>query len=147
MSTHLIGSTVLMALLVVTIFAGVSRIGQREKRDTAALPVKQADTPGGRVSRAADSPAGLGTIFLVLTLVLGATTLAAIGPASGMLPNAFAIVMGIVGLLLAGFLFLGTYAVVREYGLGAAHGVAAGLIGLGGAGILLVAANLVFDFI
>lgn len=148
MSTHLIGSTVLMALLVAGIFVGVTRIGRRhrERQGTGGVPARREGTRADRVSRTVDTPAGLGTIFVVLMLAAGLLTVAAVGGPVGDLPNAFAMVTALLGLLVTGFLFLGTYVVVRQHGLGPAQGVAAALFGVGGVGILVVAANLVFGF-
>lgn len=144
MSTHLIGSTVLMVLVLGAIYLGIARIDKRQRTETAELPATRSEVVGGRLSQTADDPAELGAIFAVLVLVLGAMTLGVVGGPTAMLPNPFALVVALMGLLLTGFLFLGTYVVVRQYGLGPAQGLAAGLFLLGGAGILLVAANLVF---
>lgn len=145
MSTHLIASTALMAVVLGAIYLGMARLGDRQRSVTSALPARRSESAAGRVSRASDDPAGLGAVFVVLVLALGALTLAAVGALPASVPSGFALAVGLLGLLLTGFLFLGTYVVVREHGLGAAQGVAAGLFGVGGLGILLVAANLVFD--
>lgn len=149
MSAHLFGSTVLMALLVVAIFVGVTRVGRRHRRrqESAELPAKRDETAARRVSRTLDTPAGLGAVFVVLVLVAGLSTVAAVGGPLGSLPNAFALITAFLGLLVTGFLFLGTYVVVRQHGLGQAQGLAAGLFGVGGVGILVIAANLVFNFV
>lgn len=146
MSTHLIGSTVLMVLVLGAIYLGLARIGTRQHAETADLPARRSDAAVGRLSETADDPAELGAIFVVLSLAIGAASLAAVGGPAEMLPSAFAAIVGLIGLLLVGFLFLGTYVVVRQHGLGRAQGVAAGLFGVGSVGILVVAANLVFGF-
>lgn len=147
MSTHLIASTVLMGLVLGAIYLGIARLDRRERQQTsAALPATRSEAPAGRLSRTADDPAELGAIFVVLVLAVGAVTLVSVGGAPELLPGAFSIVVGFLGLLLTGFLFLGTYVVVRQHGLGTAQGVAAGLFGVGSVGILVVAANLVFGF-
>jgi hypothetical protein len=94
-----------------------------------------------------DTPAGLGAIFVVLTVTAGLLALTAVGGPADLLPSAFALIVGMLALLLVGFLFAGTYVVVRQHGLGPAQGLVVGLLGVGSAGILLVAANLVFGFI
>lgn len=146
MSTHLIGSTILMVVVLGAIFLGIARLGTRRHTESAELPARRSDAAVGRLAKTADDPAELGAVFVVLTLAVGAVSLAAVGGVSGSLPGAFAAIVGLIGLLLVGFLFLGTYVVVRQHGLGRAQGVAAGLFGVGGVGILLIAANLVFGF-
>lgn len=148
MTTHLLGSTILMGLLFVLVLLTASRLSARSEPAEASsgelVPLDQ------RVSSTVDSPAGLGAIFVVLTLTLGVLTLVAIGGFESMtvtIPNVFVLVSGFIGLLLLGFLFLGSYVVVREHGFGPAQGIAAGLFGLGGALILLIAANLVFGLV
>lgn len=143
MSTHLLGSTVLMAVLVVAVFVAISRIDRRGQR-TDGLPAKRSEAAMERAIRTANSPGRLGALFVAGVLVAGALTLAAVGGLSGTIPNAFVLVVALFGVLFVGFLFVGSYVVVRQHGLGHAQGVAAGLLGVGGAGILLVAANLVF---
>lgn len=147
MSTHLIVSTALMVVVLGAIYLGIARLGERQRSATSGLPARRSETAAGRVSRRADDPAGLGAAFVVIVFALGALTLAAVGALPGGLPSAFGLVVGLLGLVVTGFLFLGTYVVVRQHGLGAAQGVAAGLFGVGGLGILLVAANLVFEVI
>ena len=147
MSTHLILSTSLMVVVLAATYFGIARLGDRQRGGDSGLPARRSESVAGRVSRRKDDPAGLGAAFVVIVLALGALTLAAVGAIPGGLPSAFALVVGFLGLLLTGFLFLGTYVVVREHGLGTAQGVAAGLFGVGSLGILLVAANLVFKFI
>lgn len=146
MSTHLIGSTILMVVVLGAIFLGIARLGTRRHTESAELPARRSDAAVGRLAKTADDPAELGAVFVVLTLAVGAVSLAAVGGVSGSLPGAFAAIVGLIGLLLVGFLFLGTYVVVRQHGLGRAQGVAAGLFGVGGVGILLIAVNLVFGF-
>lgn len=146
MSTHLIGSTVLMVVVLGAIYLGLARIDRRQRTEAAELPARRSDAAVGRLGETADDPAELGAIFVVLALVVGGASLATVGGISGAVPNAFAAIVVLIGLLLVGFLFLGTYVVVRQHGLGRAQGVAAGLFGVGGVGILLIAANLVFGF-
>lgn len=147
MSTHLIASTVLMGLVLGAVYLGIARLDSRERGQTAAaLPATRSEATAGRLSETADDPAELGAIFVVLVLAVGAVTLVSVGGAPELLPAAFGIVVALLGLLVTGFLFLGTYVVVRQHGLGRAQGVAAGLFGVGGVGILVVSANLVFGF-
>lgn len=147
MSTHLLLSTVLMVVVLGAIYLGIARLGDRQRSATGGLPARRSEQAADRVSAAADDPAGLGAAFVVLVLAVGALTLGAVGAIPASLPGGFAVVVALMGLLLTGFLFLGTYAVVRQHGLGAAQGVAAGLFGVGGLGILFVAANLVFGLV
>lgn len=147
MSTHLLASTVLMAVVLGAIYLGIARLGDRQRNATGGLPARRSEQAAGRVSAAADDPIELGAVFVVLVLAAGVLTLAAVGALPASLPGGFAVVVALMGLLLTGFLFLGTYVVVREHGLGTAQGVAAGLFGVGGLGILLVVGNLVFGFV
>ena len=148
MSTHLIASTVLMGLVLGVIYLGIARLDRRERQETAAtLPATRSEATVGRLSKTADDPAELGAIFVLLVLAVGAVTLASVGGAPDLLPGASGIVVVLLGLLVTGFLFLGSYVVVRQHGLGRAQGVAVGLFGVGSVGILVVAANLVFGFV
>lgn len=148
MSTHLIASTVLMGLVLGVIYLGIARLDRQERQQTAAaLPATRSEATVGRLSKTADDPAELGAIFVVLVLAVGAVTLVSVGGAPGRLPGGFGMLVALLGLLVTGFLFLGSYVVVRQHGLGRAQGVAVGLFGVGGVGILVVAANLVFEFV
>lgn len=146
MSTHLLASTVLMVLVLAGTYLGIARIGRRQRTASTDLPARRSDAAADRLARASQSPAELGAVFVAVALLVGAVAVAAMGGSTVSLPGAFGLIVGLIGLLLTGFLFLGTYVVVRQHGLGRAQGFAAGLFGVGGVGILLVAANLVFGF-
>ena len=152
MSTHLLGSTVLMGLVFGAIFYSLSRIGvsraEGSTEDGAIQPY--AGTSPGAVASSAESPGRLGAVFLAVTLVLGGLSVAAVGgmgTSENLVPGLFAAIVGLFGVLLVGFLFAGTYVMSRQHGLGRAHGIAAGLFLVGIVGVLLIAANLAFQFV
>ena len=147
MSTHLLGSTVLMGLVFGAIFFALSRIGVTVGTDGAEEGALQPYTgTAGAVEGGDESPMQLGAAFLGVALVLGALSVAAVGgmgASESALPGLFGAIVALLGLLLVGFLFAGSYVMTRNHGLGRAHGIAAGLFLVGGAGILLVAVRLV----
>lgn len=147
MTASLLGSTLLMVILLAVVFVGASRIDSRTSgTGESGPPARRSASTARRISTAVDTPAGLGGAFVLIAVTAGALTVAAVGGLTTALPDAYVLTMVLFGLLLSGFLFAGTYVVVRQHGLGHAQGVAAGLLGLGGVGILLIAANLVFGF-
>lgn len=148
MSTHLIGSTILMGLVFAAIFYALSKIGVQRSAEVADTDAVQpyATGPGERPGEEEWSPQRLGALFLVVTLALGAISVGIVGglgTAEGLAPSLLGAAFGVIGLLLIGFIFGGSYAMARSHGLGQAHSVAAGLFVAGGAGILVVAINLV----
>jgi hypothetical protein len=147
MSTHLFASTVLMVLVLAGTYLGIARLDRRQRSEATDLPARRSGAAAGRVAKAADDPAELGAGFVVVALLVGALSVAAMGGSTIPLPGTFGLIVGLLGVLLVGFLFLGSYVVVRQHGLGQAQGIAVGLFGVGGVGILLVAANLVFEFV
>jgi hypothetical protein len=151
MSTHLLGSTILMGLVFAGIFYALSKIGVQRSAEVADTDAVQpyASGPGER-SAGVGSPQRLGAVFVVVTLALGVISVALVGglgAGEGLAASLLGAAVGLLGLLVVGFLFGGTYSMARSHGMGQAHGVAAGLLVTGGAGILLVAANLVVGFV
>ncbi len=151
MSTHLLGSTILMGLLFAGIFYALSKLGVQRSAEVADTDAVQpyATGPGERPS-SDTSPQRLGALFVLVTLVLGAISIAIVGgmgTAESLAPSLLGAAVGLLGLLVVGFLFAGSYAMARSHGLGRAHGVAAGLFVAGGAGILVVAINLTTGFL
>ncbi|MFT4884919.1 MAG: hypothetical protein ACI8U4_002437, partial [Natronomonas sp.] len=103
---------------------------------------------GGRLAELEERPDLLGAGFVVVTLLVGLVTVGAVGGfpmLSGLGP--FSLVMAGIGLLVASFLFLGPYAVVRQNDLGNALGIGAGIAGLGFAFLALVVAQLVYGVV
>jgi len=147
MSTHLLGSTVLMGLVFGAIFFALSRIGVSAGTDATEEGAIQPYTgPAGELGGTEESPMQLGAAFLAVTLVLGALSVAAVGgmgTSEEVVPSLFGAIVGLLGLLLVGFLFSGSYVMARQHGLGQAHGIAVGLFLVGGAGVLLIAVNLI----
>ncbi|SEH39744.1 hypothetical protein SAMN05192561_101543 [Halopenitus malekzadehii] len=142
-------STVLMGLLVIATFIAVGRVGR--KREFA-----EDDGDGDRYDRAvsrlraiAHSPAVWTVTFIAFAVGLGLLTVLAVGSfglPEGLPGTILNVVYGLVGLLIAGFVFLGAYAATRERGLGNAQGVAAGSIALGMVLMLVIAIQLVVGF-
>lgn len=139
-------STVLMSVLVIAVLGAASRLGAQ--RTNAAVSDGETSNYDRAVSRGSEllrHPAVWSVTFLGLALGAGAITVAAVGgfdvPAEST-GAVFGALLGLVGLLLVGFLFAGAYFGVRERGLGNAHGVAAGLLVAGLAFLLLVVAQL-----
>jgi len=149
MSTHLLGSTVLMGLVFAGIFYALSTFGVQRSAEVADTDAVQPYASGsGDGQGDIESPGRLGAGFLLLTLALGVISVGLVGgmgTAEKLAPSLFGAAVAVLGLLLFGVLFGGTYSMARSHGLGHAHGVAAGLFVLGGAGILLVVANLITD--
>ena len=151
MSTHLLGSTVLMGLVFAAIFYSLSRIGvTRAGGGAEDGTIQPYSGTSGTVASSAESPGRLGAVFLAVTLALGGLSVAVVGgmgASESLVPSLFAAIVALFGLLLVGFLFAGAYVMSRQHGLGQAHGVAAGLFLVGVVGILVIAANLAFGFV
>jgi len=151
MSTHLLGSTILMGLVFAGIFYALSRLGVQRSAEVADTDAVQPYASGaGEAPRHDESPRRLGALFILFTLALGVISVGMVGglgTGEGLVSTLFGVAVALLGLLIVGFLFGGTYTMARSHGLGKAHGIAAGLFIVGGAGILLVAVNLVMDLI
>lgn len=148
MVTSAFVSAVVMGLLVVGVFAATSRLNAFSPRATEAATPDVYRSEGGRLSEMADRPDVLGLVFVVVALLAGVVTVGAVGGLpmmSGM--NPFGIIMAGIGLLIAAFLFLGPYTVVRQNGLSNALGVGAGIAGLGFAFLALIVAQLLYGVI
>jgi hypothetical protein len=151
MSTHLLGSTVVMGLVFAGIFYALSTLGVQRSAEVADTDAVRpyASGPGER-SGDAGATQRLGAMFVAFTLALGVISVALVGgmgAGEGLGPSLLGAAVGLLGLLVVGVLFGGTYSMARSHGLGQAHGVAAGLLVAGGAGIILVAANQIFAFV
>jgi hypothetical protein len=145
MSTHLLGSTVVMGLVFAAIFYALSTVGVTRSAEVADADAVQpyASDPGERGGFG--SPRRLGALFVAGTLALGVISVALVGgfgAGEAIAPSLFGVAAGLLGLLVVGSLFGGAYTMARSHGMGQAHGVAAGLLVTGGACILLVAVNL-----
>lgn len=145
MVTQSFVSTVVMGLLVAIVMFALSRmvIAPARSESESMEPYERAK---GRFS-AADDPAVMGLGFVLLALLSGLVVVASVGGfglSQGIATSLYGVALGVIGLLLAGFLAVGLYVFTREHGLGNAQGVAAGITGLGFAFIGLVVANLAF---
>lgn len=140
-------STFLMGLAVVAVFLAVTRIGTK-REPPRAVPEERSrvETWAHSAESIARSPAVWTVTFVVLAVGMGLAAIAAVGdlglPESVVGPL-LGVVGGIIGLLLAGFVFYGTYSATRARGLGNAHGIAAGTLMLGLVLLLVIAARLV----
>jgi hypothetical protein len=148
MVTQAYASTAIMGLLVLAIAVGLSRAANRRTRPEDAEDPD--DTAAKRLSAASENPAVLGAVFLLVALLAGLVTVAAVGGfglPEGTAVSLFSATLAVLGLVVAAFLFLGPYVVTRQHGLGNAHGVAAGITGLGFAFLALVAAQLLIGVV
>ncbi|MEF8915552.1 hypothetical protein [Natronomonas sp.] len=135
-----------MGLLVASVFVAVTRLNAAASATTEGTKIQWY----GATSRASVSerPEMLGFGFVVVALLAGVITVGAVGGLpmlSG--TNPFSLLMAGLGLLVAGFLFLGPYTVVRQNDLGHALGVAAGIAGLGFAFLALIVAQLAYGIV
>jgi hypothetical protein len=147
MATSAFVSAVVMGLLIVGVFAATARLNAFSPRSTEATK-PDVYREGGRLAELEERPDLLGAGFVVVTLLVGLVTVGAVGGfpmLSGLGP--FSLVMAGIGLLVASFLFLGPYAVVRQNDLGNALGIGAGIAGLGFAFLALVVAQLVYGVV
>lgn len=137
-------STVLMGLLTVATLIVIERtLATREpprKRDGDRYDRL---VEGGR--RLTRNPTVWTVTFVLVTVGIGAGAVVAVGDfglseeAAGMLLSG---VYGLIGLLMAGFVFLGAYYATRTRGLGNAHGVVAGSLALGAMFLLVIVGTL-----
>jgi hypothetical protein len=147
MVTQAFVSAVVMGLLVAAVFVAASRLS-RESRIATEAATPDRYEPGGGLSELSERPDALGFVFVAVALVAGLVTVAAVGGIPVSLGgNPFSLVMAMLGLLVAAFLFLGPYTIVRQNGLGNAHGIGAGLGGLSVAFLVLVVAQLVYGVV
>jgi hypothetical protein len=147
MATSAFVSAVVMGLLIVGVFAATARLNAFSPRSTEATK-PDVYREGGRLAELEERPDLLGAGFVVVTLLVGLVTVGAVGGfpmLSGLGP--FSLVMAGIGLLVASFLFLGPYAVVRQNDLGNALGIGAGIAGLGFAFLALVVAQLLYGVV
>ena len=135
-----------MGVLVVAVFGAASRLGAQrtavaadDERDSYTVATEKA----GALVR---HPAVWAITFLALTLGAGAITVAAmggLGVPEELAASMFSALLGVVAVMLAGFLFLGPYFLIRGRGLGNAQGIAGGILFVGLGFLLVVAAQLV----
>jgi hypothetical protein len=147
MSTHLLASTVLMAVLILALFVTARRL--RTSTPPAPTGGEKPVSSGERLASRLDSPAGQGAMFVALAFAAGALAVASVGGMDGLaalVPNVFVLLIVFLGLMLTGFLFLGSYVTVRQHGFGTAQGLVAGLFVTGIVFVLLVTADLAFGF-
>jgi hypothetical protein len=140
-------STVLMGLLVIATFIAVGRIGR--KREFASDDRDRYDRIVARLRTIAGSPTVWAITFVVFAAGLGLLTVLAVGSfglPEGLPGTILNVVYGLVGLLIAGFVFFGAYTATRGHGLGNAQGVAAGSIALGMVLMLVIAIQLIVGF-
>jgi len=144
--------TLLMGLAVVAAFVVVSRVGLRREPPSGPgeAGTSTYDAAVDRLGDVAGNPAVWTLSFVVVAVGLSLAALAAVGDLG--LPEAvtgplFGVVVGIVGLLIGGFVFFGTYTAVRARGLGNAHGVMGGSLVLGLVLVFAIAVQLVFKLV
>ncbi|WP_336136810.1 hypothetical protein [Natronomonas amylolytica] len=147
MVTQAVVSTVIMGLLVVSVFVAVTRLNAAATATTDGATVQRYGATSGRMG-VSERPDVLGVVFVLVALLAGVVTVGAVGGLpllSG--ANPFGLIMAGLGLLVAAFLFLGPYTVVRQNDLSHALGVAAGVAGLGFAFLALVVAQLAYGVV
>lgn len=147
MVTQAVVSTVVMGLLVVSVFVAVTRLNAAASATTEGTEIQWYGATSGRTS-VSERPEMLGFGFVVVALLAGVITVGAVGGLpmlSG--ANPFSLIMAGLGLLVAAFLFLGPYTVVRQNDLGHALGVAAGIAGLAFAFLALIVAQLAYGIV
>ncbi|WP_096390896.1 hypothetical protein [Halopenitus persicus] len=140
-------STVLMGLLVIATFVAVGRFSRTP--ELVAGDGDRYDRIVARLGSIASSPTVWAITFVVFAAGLGLLTVLAVGSfglPEGVPGTLLNVVYGLVGLLIAGFVFFGAYTATREHGLGNAQGVAAGSIALGMVLMLVIAIQLVVGF-
>ncbi|WP_080506035.1 hypothetical protein [Halorubrum sp. BV1] len=142
-------STALMGLLVVATFLAVARIGAQRTAPGAGEQDRYAAVTEA-LKEVAGTPVVWAVGFLAIAVGVGAVTLLAVG--SFGVPEALAgtllsLVYAAVGLLLAGFVFLGAYFTARGRGLGNAHGVAAGSFATGLVFLVVIVVQLLVGII
>lgn len=147
MVTQAFVSAIVMGLLVVGVFAAATRLNAAASTTTEGTKIQWYGATSGRTS-VSERPDMLGLGFVIVALLAGVITLGAVGGLpmlSG--SNPFGLIMAMLGLLVAAFLFLGPYTVVRQNDLGHALGVAAGIAGLGFAFLVLIIAQLAYGVV
>jgi hypothetical protein len=136
-----------MGLLVVSVFIVATRLNAASSTTTDSANVQRYGATSGPTG-ISERPDVLGVVFIVVALLAGVITVGAVGGLpmlSG--ANPFGLIMAGLGMLVAAFLFLGPYTVVRQNDLGHALGVAAGISGLGFAFLALIVAQLVYGVV
>ena len=143
-------STALMGLLVIGTFAAVARIGSKRTAPGTDDAVDRYTAVTHALRDLARTPAVWSIAFVVLALGVGGLAVLAVGNfdlVEGLSGSLFAVVYGVVGLLLVGFVFAGAYFGARGRGLGNAHGIAAGSFAAGLAFLVLVVGQLIVGVI
>lgn len=153
MATLTLLSTLLMGLAVVAVFVAVSRIGTtRAAPRSTPEPVEEDlyEVTITRIVAFLQTPAVWTAGFILLTLGVGLGALVAVGsfgvPETVRTPL-LSVVSAVIPILLAGFVFFGSYTAIRQRGLGHAQGIIAGIIALGAVLILAVALQLIIGIV
>ena len=137
-------STVLMGLLTIATLIVIERtLATRQPPRKREGDRYDRLVEGGR--RLTRNPTVWTVAFLFVTVGLGAGAVVAVGDfglSEGAAGMVLAGVYALIGLLRAGFVFLGAYHATRTRGLGNAHGVAAGSLALGAMFLLVIVATL-----
>jgi len=143
-------STALMGLLVAATFLAVARIGTKR---TAPGADGSTDTYAAVVGATRDviqKPVVWAIAFVAIAVGVGGVAVLAVGDfglSEGLSGSLLGVAYAAVGLLVAGFVFLGAYFSARGRGLGNAHGVAAGSFAAGFVFLVLVVVQLVVGVI
>ncbi|ESS04851.1 MAG: hypothetical protein A07HR67_00199 [uncultured archaeon A07HR67] len=143
-------STAVMGLLVVATFVAVARIGGQRVAPSADEPDDRYAAVTETLSEIVRTPAVWSVAFVAIALGVGSVVILAVGnfgfteAVSGSL---LSVAYAAVGLLVTGFVFLGTYFSARGRGLGNAHGVAAGSFAAGLVFLVLIAVQLLVGVI
>lgn len=153
MATLTLLSTLLMGLAVVAVFVAVTRIGTtRAAPRSTPEPVEEDlyEVTITRIVAFLQTPAVWTAGFILLTLGVGLGALVAVGsfgvPETVTTPL-LSVVSAVIPILLAGFVFFGSYTAIRQRGLGHAQGIIAGIIALGAVLILAVALQLIIGIV
>lgn len=153
MATLTLLSTFLMGIAVVAVFVAVTRIGTtRAAPRSTPEPVEKNlyDTTVTRIVAFLQTPAVWTAGFILLTLGIGFGALVAVGnfgvPES-VTARLFSVVSAIIPILIAGFVFFGSYTAIRQRGLGHAQGIVTGVIALSGMLVLAVALQLIVGIV
>lgn len=143
-------STAVMGLLVVATFAAVARIGGQRVAPSADEPDDRYAAVTDALSEIVRTPAVWSIAFVAIALGVGSVAILAVGNfgfTEGLSGSLLSVAYAAVGLLVTGFVFLGTYFGARGRGLGNAHGVAAGSFAAGLVFLVLIAVQLLVGVI
>lgn len=128
-------STLLMGFIVATVFVAVAKIGAKREPPNAQPGERNTiDTLAARTNALLRNPTAWTVGFVVVALGVSFAAIAAVGDLG--LPERIVgpllgVVGAVIGILLAGFVFIGTYSSIRARGVGNAQGIAAGSLAVG----------------